>query len=688
MLQTILNARYQIIRKLGSGGFGTTYLAKDIRSNYSWCAIKKLNPVQADIETAKKLFKREADTLLKLQQTPQVPKFIEYFSEDNCDYIVEEYIDGFSLEDLLSYRWNIESVIIFLWDILSILQLLHRHNIVHRDIKPSNLIKRKQDNKFTIIDFGAVKQIDPQQTERGTCIYHQGYAPIEQMQGMPQLNSDIYALGMTAIQLLTQEPPRELIRDHCDRVIAPDSRIAAEWLIDILNKMVRTDARERYQSVEEVLKDLNQRNNFHEFSLSLPASDPSLKSSVQDNNPESTVIQATTRSQLRRKTIYLPIVVVLLLLVGSEIIKPWIRPWYYLREANSLLDRNQSQQSLSRYQQVINLQRDSAAAWKGRGDALFTLNRHSGAFEAYNKAIALEPNNPKALNNKGKIFYQQGELTQAIEAHQKAIELDPNNADAWSSLGLAQMSLQQYQQALGSFDRAREIAPDNPTFWIQKGIVLKALQRPQEANTFYQEALAVYDEITDKNHRNSTLWSDRGFVLLQLNRPQDAFVSYDRALTIDNNFYEALIGKANGYNHVKEYEQALEMFDRASEIRPQDHQVWFNRGNLLLQAFNKPTEALASFQEATKLNPNFYPALLGQGISLNSLEKYQDAKEVLNTAKEINPQDPFVWLNLGIALEELEELETAYDVYSTAAIELNFPPAREHLQQVKVKLGL
>ena len=688
MLETLLNNRYQIIRELGYGGFGTTYLAKDTQTDNSWCAIKKLNPAHADIQTAEKLFKREADTLFRLQEVYQIPKFIEYFVENNRNYLVEEYIEGTSLEELLTHRWNIENIIIFLWDILSILQLLHHKNIVHRDIKPSNLIQRKKDNKFTIIDFGAVKEIDPKQSERGTCIYHQGYAPMEQMRGMPRLNSDIYALGMTAIQLLTKDPPRELIRDDRDRVISPQTRIAPVWLVDILNKMVRTDFRERYQSVEEVLKDLGQRNNRNDRDRSLPEDNPNLGETKQINYQlETTSNKVVPPSKSGKKLLYLALIFIpLLLIIGSEAIAPWIRPWYYLREANSLLDNNQPQDSLGKFQQAIDLQRDSAAAWKGRGDALFTLGRYSGALTAYNKAIALEPDNTKALNNKGKILYQQGEFTKAIEAHQQAIEANPNNADAWSSKGLAHLSLQQHQQALASFARAQEIAPDNPTIWIQKGIALKALQRPQEANMFYQEALAVYDEVTRKNHKNPALWSDRGFVLLQLNRPQDAFASYDRALRLNENFYEALIGKANAYNLVKDYQQALSMFDRASEIRPKDDRVWYNRGNLLLQALNNPSEALTSFKQATALNSGFYPAWLGQGLSLNALEQYEDAKVALNKAKELNPQDPFVWLNLGLVLEELGELETAYNAYKTAAIELNFPPANEHLEQIKTRL--
>ena len=692
MIQTVLNNRYQIINKLGQGGFGTTYLAKDNLTDGSLCAIKQLNSERADLEIAQKLFKREADTLLQLQEVHQVPKFIDYFEELNCNYIVEEYIEGSSVDDLISHHWNVANIAIFLWDILSILQILHSKNIVHRDIKPSNLIQRKKDNKFTIIDFGAVKEIDLNGDRLPeTCIYHQGYAPPEQIRGIPRLNSDIHALGMTAIQLLTKTPPEAVVRDSGDRAISPESGLAPVWLIEILNKMVRTDFRQRYQSVEEVLKDLGQRNRL-EPAEKITANSLGLTKSHL-NHHQARIDSAQTSAQRNylnylTKYWYVPLLIIPVVLLASEALNPWLRTRYYLNQGNSLLDDNQAQASLTKFKQAIDLKRNYGAAWKGRGDALFTLGRYSGAVEAYNKALSFEPNNLKALNNKGKILYQQGKIAQAIATYQQAIEIDSENAESWSGIGLAYMSSQQSEQALKSFEQAQQIKPDEPNFWLQKGLVLRTLQRPQEAREFYQEALAIYDETSDRHQNDPAFWTDRGFVLLQLNRLKAAFDSYNHALEINSNFYEALLGKANAYNSVKDYEQALNILDRAKEVRPQDYQVWYNRGNLLLQALNKPDEALTSFEQATKLKTNFYPAWLGQGLALNSLGKFDDARSALSTAKELNPQDPVVWLNLGMAEEQLGKQEAALAAYQKAAIELNFPPANEYLERLKQQSGL
>ena len=129
------------------------------------------------------------------------------------------------------------------------------------------------------------------------------------------------------------------------------------------------------------------------------------------------------------------------------------------------------------------------------------------------------------------------------------------------------------------------------------------------------------------------------------------------------------------------------MLDRAAEIRPQDYQVWHNRGSLLLQALKNPQEASTSFQQAIKLQPGFYPALLGQGLALSELQQYPEALKALETAQVINPQDPFVWMNKGIVLERLEQFEAALKAYETAAIDLKFPPASDRLEQLHQKLG-
>ncbi|MEQ8973118.1 MAG: CHASE2 domain-containing serine/threonine-protein kinase [Coleofasciculus sp. C1-SOL-03] len=269
----LLAGRYKINRVLGSGGFGLTYLAEDShRPGKPKCVVKHLKPARRDerfLAIARRLFHTEAEILEKLGRHAQIPQLLAYFEESREFYLVEEYIKGDSLSDELPVdkRMPEEQVITLIKGLLEILVFIHDHNVIHRDIKPSNIIRRQTDGNLVLIDFGAVKQIQPQQKldqEHDTQEHHtvavgtRGYAPSEQYAGHPTLSSDIYAVGVIGIQALTGIPPHQLVLDSETgeiswRHLANVSKEFAE----ILEKMVRYYFMDRYQSVTKVLEDLS-----------------------------------------------------------------------------------------------------------------------------------------------------------------------------------------------------------------------------------------------------------------------------------------------------------------------------------------------------------------------------------------------------------------------------------------------
>ncbi|WP_341733847.1 bifunctional serine/threonine-protein kinase/ABC transporter substrate-binding protein [Microcoleus sp. EPA2] len=272
----ILRDRYKIIAELGRGGSAITYRAFD-RNNpeNSLCVVKEIRPHQSTdpraLERAKQLFEREATTLNILSQHPRIPAFIEHFQENGLFYIVQEYIDGHSLqkEFIPNHRQTEEQVTELLRDILEILKFVHENNVIHRDITPSNLIRRNSDENIVLIDFGAVKEIGTVEiTASGrtktTTIGTPGYSAPEQLNGQPRLCSDIYSVGLIAIQFLTGVNPRELPQDPRTGEIIwnyslPDRPMlhVNQRLAKILNKMVRYHFNHRYQSVAKVLRDLD-----------------------------------------------------------------------------------------------------------------------------------------------------------------------------------------------------------------------------------------------------------------------------------------------------------------------------------------------------------------------------------------------------------------------------------------------
>ncbi|MDE5071330.1 MAG: serine/threonine-protein kinase, partial [Trichodesmium sp. St5_bin8] len=206
--EQILRNRYKVIKYLGTGGFGYTYLAEDLDlPGYPKCVVKHLKPESPDptvLNIARKLFLREADILYKLgNDSDQIPRLFAYFQEQREFYLVQEYIEGQDISrELTPGRKLSESdTVALLKGILEALTVAHQNNVIHRDITPQNLMRRRSDNKIILIDFGAVKEIDVLSTDQNgrtiltVVVGTRGYMPSEQSNGKPKLSSDIYAVG-------------------------------------------------------------------------------------------------------------------------------------------------------------------------------------------------------------------------------------------------------------------------------------------------------------------------------------------------------------------------------------------------------------------------------------------------------------------------------------------------------------
>ncbi|MCC5608580.1 CHASE2 domain-containing serine/threonine-protein kinase [Nostoc sp. CHAB 5834] len=265
----LLGGRYKISQVLGAGGFGRTYLAQDTqRPGNPICVVKKLMPARQDtrfLQVARRLFNSEAEILQCLGKHHQIPELLAYFEDDQEFYLIQQYIEGHTLSEELPPVRNVvqnESFVIeMLKQVLEVLEFVHHHRVIHRDIKPANIIRCAQDNRLVLIDFGAVKLMQPpssEQTELATvAIGTRGYAPPEQFAGHPRLCSDIYALGMIAIQAITGIPPQDLHPDpETGNIMWRQTVQVSEELAAILDKMVCYHFSDRYQSAAAVLQDL------------------------------------------------------------------------------------------------------------------------------------------------------------------------------------------------------------------------------------------------------------------------------------------------------------------------------------------------------------------------------------------------------------------------------------------------
>ena len=328
----LLGDRYQPIQQIGQGGFGRTFLAVDeYKPSKPRCVIKQFFPQIQGKKNAQKiaeLFEQEAVRLDELGKHPQIPELLAHFEEDNCQYLVQEFIEGQNLAEKLEQNGSFteDKIIALLKDLLPVLQFVHNEQVIHRDIKPENIIQRfpsklpqptlvpttnrqegesnlsmeaiaqnnslsqfplkSQEGELVLVDFGASK-FAPRTalSVTGTVIGSVGYTAPEQAAGKAVFASDIYSLGVTCIHLLTAKDAFDLYsfdegvwmwRNYLKNPV--DDRLAY-----ILDKMLEGATNHRYQSVAEVLYDLQK-------TISFPSSPP--PSSVAKNSLVSSIYKA------------------------------------------------------------------------------------------------------------------------------------------------------------------------------------------------------------------------------------------------------------------------------------------------------------------------------------------------------------------------------------------------------------
>lgn len=275
-----MGGRYRIVRELGHGGFGRTYLAEDLNRFNESCVLKEFAPqVQGTyaLQKAEELFEREAGVLYKLQHA-QIPKFREMFRVKQGNkgllFLVQDFVVGQTYHALLEarkrqgLRFNEAEVTQLLLQILPVLQYIHSMGVIHRDISPDNLILRSTDGLPVLIDFGGVKQVAATVASQfmggqgvagvpafATRLGKVGYAPHEQMQGgIAYPHSDLYALGATALVLLTGKEPQQLIDPNTLTWSWRREINLSPTLGSVLDKMLPPNPSDRFTSAAQALE--------------------------------------------------------------------------------------------------------------------------------------------------------------------------------------------------------------------------------------------------------------------------------------------------------------------------------------------------------------------------------------------------------------------------------------------------
>lgn len=280
---TLQNGKYAIVRVLGQGGFGITYLAIQTTLNRkvaikeffmnSLCTRKDSTIVsvteadeQADVvERYMKKFIKEAQILARFDN-PNIVHVQDVFKENNTWYYVMEYVDGRSLESIIREKGHLseDEASNYIRKVAHALQYIHSYNVNHLDIKPSNIMVRSRDNEPILIDFGISKQYDENKNATTTTPpgISEGYSPLEQYKAggvsvfSPQ--SDIYALGATLYCMVTGKTPPNATDILNEGVPKPPASVSAA-ISDAITASLQPKKLDRPSSVEAFLSILDNK---------------------------------------------------------------------------------------------------------------------------------------------------------------------------------------------------------------------------------------------------------------------------------------------------------------------------------------------------------------------------------------------------------------------------------------------
>jgi serine/threonine protein kinase len=602
--EVLLGGRYRLIEKLGSGGFGHTFLAQDLHlPGNPRCVIKRLQPQITDtasLQIAKRLFDTEAEVLYQLGNHDQIPRLLAHFEHQQEFYLAQELVVGQPLipELMAAQPWTEAETIALLRDLLGVLNFVHQQNVIHRDIKPANLIRRDRDRKIVLIDFGAVKQVSTAFTYAGAsqtiAIGTQGYMPSEQLAGTPRFGSDIYAVGMVAIQALTGVPPRSLIPDpethemqwqHLAPQVSPD-------LIAVLDRMIRYDFRARYPSAEVALAAVeelvaNHRINPDETAFPVEPSplQPSLDAlttapwgkmsppsepvappmsqlttqpvmALRRRSPDaaqsdtaqtiaprlpSTLLNPTvwlsTLPKLRQIQLWkwaLPLAGVVGIL--TTVVRMTPSPVQSLASPTAPPQSPSPQASASPAPSTPSPSPNpmaQAAPLLSQADQFRSQSQFQQAVDRYQQAIDLNPKLSEAHWGSCYSLNQLGKFTEAISACDAALKIKPTYAEALWSKGYALDQQEQDQAALALYERAIALKPDFAEAWSNKGTALLQLDQPAEA-------IAAFDRATQLKPDLAEAWNNRGAALWSLRRFEEAIASVERAIQVQPDYKDAL----------------------------------------------------------------------------------------------------------------------------------------------------
>jgi len=608
--------RYELLEKVGAGGMGAVWRARDTVLKRT-VALKLLPRHRAGDSRFITRFRREA-TLASRIQHPNVVTVYEIGRSGDRHYIAMEFVEGQTVAERLKGGEPLSEseALDIARQVCEGLLVAHDQGIVHRDIKPSNIMISRS-GLVKVADLGLAKAIEdegPGLTHSGAVLGTPRYMSPEQCRSARNLDhrTDIYSLGATLFHMLTGRPPYkgvmfEIMRQHQEAPI-PDVQqvnpVVSGATAGLVGKMMAKNPARRPQSCHEIIA----------------------------------AIQDYTRA-------------IALDPEGGEA---------FLNRGNVYSNKGEYDRAIQHYTRAIALDPDYAEAFYNRGIALHEMGEYDRAIEDYTRAIALDPDDAPAYNNRGVVYASNGEYDAAIEDYDRAIALDPDFALAYNNRGFSYDNKGEYDRAIEDSRRAIALGlnSDYAEAYLFRGLTYDDMGEDDRAIEDYTRAIALKPDY-------AVVYLNRGVVYESNGEYERAIEDFTRVIALKPDDAEAYSSRGNAYESNGEYERAIEDYSEAIALDPDGAGAYCIRGNAY-ENNGEYERAIKDFTRAIALESDFFGAYNSRGLAYVKNGEYDRAIEDYDRAIALDPDGAEVFYNRGIAWDKMGEDDRAMEDFEMA----------------------
>ena len=694
MIGQILAERYEI-KEIKDAG--RTFVAEDkYRPGYPLCLIQRIQGQGSSVQTrtmAKLMLEQRVEAIGRLGKFSQIPGVLNFIETDQAIYLVEEIVSGYLLsqEMVPGQPWTELQVTELMQEVLEILSFMHQHRVVLRGLRPDNLVRRQSDGKLVLINLLMLPPKHNLKTGSRpnlTAIYQ----PREQLEGNPVFSSNLYSLGMMALQALTGFPPESLLEAKSHGF---DRKAVSRDFAQLLDRLLSDSAKDRpatAQDVAKALRALGQGSRLQPIRSAETSSQETerlssegLSSSVSDLSASRSVISESvvdlaenaseeTFDRLNLDSISPPPMLTTIHRTETGV------------SAKSTVESNvvELTTGLSKVlprsvptpptTATVLIPTPIPTVSHSPPQPPVPTDRSFSEYVAPSKQILPTPAEPvvpsapvpsahrPAFWRSKRLWGSLGVLTALGSWTAWQLRLPQGMISAYHlSQGQDRSSRSLYKGAIGQFNESLRWDKENSSAFFQRGYAYYQLRNlPQSLSDFTQ---AINLDPTSSLAFSSLFY--RGNIRMSLGDSQGAVRDYNNAIEVDSTDARAFVQRGQAENALGRSGNALKSYSQAIRLDPNLAAAYLNRC-LTKSNLNDQPGAISDCTEATGINPNLITAYQNRGLAYQRAGDYRGAISDLNVAIKLDGEDATSYYQRGLIRLDLQDKEGAIGDFNTA----------------------